>query len=140
MYMAAWRYKISLRSEWVKSFFYMRREIRIFMQLCNILYVLFCRLVWKHLGILTSFKLISPERIKNMDTKNVNFSEIHVYYLSVGHSVSIYIWGWCRQPLFFFTVQELCSEHVTLLKKAYKFYMFVSVLSSPKYFILPCVS
>ena len=34
-----------------------------------------------------------------------------------------HVWDWCQQPLFFFTVQELCSEHVTL-------FMFVSVLCS----------
>ena len=120
------------------------------MQLCNILYVLICHLVWKHLGILTCFKLISPERIKNMDKKNVHFSEIHGYYLAVlVIQWGFYIWDWCRQPLLFFTVQELCGEHVTI-------YMFVSVLCSilkckllpcfvflfchPNYFILPHVS
>ena len=39
-------------------------KFRISVQPCNILCVLFCHLVWKHHGILTCFKLMSPERIK----------------------------------------------------------------------------
>ena len=34
-----------------------------------------------------------------------------------------YIWDWCRQPLFFCTVQELCSEHVTLFICLLVFYV-----------------
>ena len=80
---------------------------------------------------------MSSERIKKIW---IHFSEIDVYYLTVGHSVRILYLRLMLTTFFFFTVQESCSELVTLLKKAYKFYMFVSVLSSPKYFILPCVS
>ena len=59
---------------------------------------------------------MSPERIKNMDTKNVYFSEIHVYYLAVGHSVSILYLRLMPTTSFllYSALIELCSEHVTL--------------------------
>ena len=73
-------------------------------QPCSIFYVLFCHLVWKHLEILTCFKLMSPERVEK-------------------NQWGFHIWDWCQQPLFFFTVQELCSEHVTLFTCLLVFYV-----------------
>ena len=135
--MAAWRYKnfssrifhSSLRSL-VKYFSTQEEKFHISAQPCSIFYVLFCHLVWKHLGILTCFQLMSPERIEK-------------------NRWGFHIWDWCRQPLFFFTVQELCSEHVTLFicllvfyvqYQNTNFYFVLFLFCCPKYFILPCVS
>ena len=78
-------------AQWMSGIFFLH-EKRNFVSPCSyVISSMYCSaiLFGNILDLLTCFKFISPERIKNMDTKNVHFSEIHVYYLAVGHSVRI---------------------------------------------------
>ena len=103
------------------------------MQLWNILLVLFCHLVWKHLGILTCFKLMWPERIKKYGYKKCTFLW-NTCILSIS-------WSFSEAFIFETDADNLFSS---VLCRNYEWtchfiYMFVSVLCSIlKYKLLLC--
>ena len=108
-------------------------KFRISMQLCNIFSVLFCHLVWKHLGILTCFKLMWPERIKKYGYKKCTFLW-NTCILSIS-------WSFSEAFIFETDADNLFSS---VLCRNYEWtchfiYMFVSVLCSIlKYKLLLC--